>query len=327
MERFKSFASSLYSVNETNFNDIALEVFHFQAQYNPVYNAYITALGRDHRKVNTIQDIPFLPISFFKTQSIKTGEWNPEVEFLSSGTTEIIASRHEVWNLDFYLSIAERIFEEQFGPLDQYHIFALLPSYLERKGSSLISMIEHFIKKSKSRISGFYLKNHDELISVLKDKNQDRKVILWGVSFALLDLAELGKLDLSQCMIFETGGMKGRRKEMVREEFHRYLKERFNANHIHSEYGMTELLSQAYSKGEGYFTAPAWMKIIIRDINDPFAIGLKGKTGGINVIDLANFHSCAFIETQDLGNLGQDGRFEVLGRFDNSDLRGCNLLV
>lgn len=328
MKTFESFASSLNSLNEGNFEDIALKLFQFQALHNPVYHSYLQFLKIDPKKVNSITQIPFLPISLFKTHSIKTNDWQSEATFLSSGTTAQNRSRHEVWSMSFYLKHARKTFESQFGSLSDYHIVALLPSYLERQGSSLIAMVDHFIKATHSAESGFYLYNHSDLLNRIENlKSSHRKTILWGVSFALLDLAETGPHDLHHCMIFETGGMKGRRKELIREEFHDILKRKLNAGEIYSEYGMTELMSQGYSMGKGYFTSPSWMKIIIRDVNDPFELGLKDQTGGINVIDLANFHSCAFIETQDLGRVSQDGSFEVIGRFDNSDIRGCNLLI
>jgi len=328
LETFKSFAQSLEKINEGSFEDIALRVFHFQAINNPIYARYLKCLKRDISKVSTLRQIPFLPISFFKSQTIKSGEWQACAEFSSSGTTGSISSKHYVYDLDFYRAHAENIFKHFFGELDSFHFLALLPSYLEREGSSLIEMMNHFIIRSKSDHSGFYLHNHDELVDKLvKLKSGSRKVILWGVSFALLDLAEAYELDLSHCIIIETGGMKGKRKEWIREELHDYLTRRFNVKVIHSEYGMTELLSQAYSLGAGHYQCPPSMKVIIRNMNDPFEVLPIGRTGGVNIVDLANFHSCAFIETQDIGSVSVQGFFEVLGRMDNSDLRGCNLLV
>jgi hypothetical protein len=317
----------LYSVNEVNFEDIALRLFRFQAKNNPVYNRYLHYLKCPVEEITSIQKIPFLPIGFFKTHEVKTGEWLPEVEFTSSGTSGMSTSRHAINDLSFYLNLSENIFNQFYGPASQYHFLALLPSYLEREGSSLIAMMDHLIKQSKSSHSGFYLHNQADLVNKLNAlKNTDRKIVLWGVSFALLDLAEAYELDLRDCIVLETGGMKGRRKEWIRDELHLFLTKRFNIQAIHSEYGMTELMSQAYSKGEGYYLCPPWMKVLVRDINVPFLI-VNSKVGGINVIDLANFHSCAFIETQDLGRIGQNGSFEILGRIDNSDVRGCNLLV
>lgn len=249
------------------------------------------------------------------------------MEFISSATSGGSVSRHSVFKPDFYLQTATAIFERFYGPVENYHFLALLPSYLERKGSSLIFMIDHFISQDNSGHSGFYLNNLKELTLKINElKNSKKKTLLWGVSFALLDLAEKLEVDLSHALVMETGGMKGRRKEWVREELHAYLCKRFHVAEIHSEYGMTELFSQAYSKGNGYFLCPPWMKIVVRDINDPFEVLREGKTGAINVIDLANAHSCAFIETEDLGR-SQGANFEVLGRMDNSDIRGCNLLI
>lgn len=324
MNTFKSFENALYSVNEGTFEDIALELFRFQAEYNPVYHLYLKNLRVDPKRIISLDTIPFLPISFFKTHLIKTGEWKVQTEFTSSGTMGS-TSRHAVHNLDFYRTLSQRIFENLYGPLTDYHLLALLPSYLERTGSSLVAMMDHFIKQTGSEHSGFYLHNQQELISMIK-RIKDRKILLWGVSFALLDLAEKFEVDLSNGMVLETGGMKGRRQELIRDELHAILCDRFHVSVIHSEYGMTELMSQAYSAGEGYYTGPPWMKVFIRDLNDPFQ-SVSEKAGIMNIIDLANFHSCAFIETQDLGRITQSGSFEVLGRVDNSDVRGCNLLV
>jgi hypothetical protein len=328
LSSIQQFTSSLSSVNEHNFADIALSVFQFQAENNRVYNAYLKNLQLDFTKITSIQQIPFLPIEFFKTQRVVSGEWKPEAEFSSSGTTGATTSRHLVWSLPFYLAHADLTFERYFGPLKDCTILALLPSYLDREGSSLIAMIRHFIGQTQSEHSGFYLHYQEELLIKLEAvRGSRRKVILWGVSFALLDLAEKFEIDLSHCIVIETGGMKGRRKEWIREELHGFLCQRFNVAQIGSEYGMTELMSQAYSMGNGVYATPPWMKIVIREINDPFSNLPPGKAGGINVIDLANAHSCAFIETQDLGKKAQSGYFEVLGRIDNSDVRGCNLLV
>jgi hypothetical protein len=323
----QQFISTLV-VNETNFDDVALKVFKFQAENNKIYNAYLKSLLIDTTKITSIHQIPFLPIGFFKTHQVVSGEWKPEIDFFSSGTTGQTHSRHLVWSLPFYLSNAQKAFEQFFGPLTDYHFLALLPSYLERKGSSLIAMMEHFIHQSGSADSGFYLFNQSDLLTKIEAlRISQKKVILWGVSFALLDLAEKHELDLSHCIIMETGGMKGRRKEWVREELHQFLCKRFNVDQIGSEYGMTELMSQAYSLGNGLYKAPTLMKILVREVNDPFAYVEQGRAGALNIIDLANAHSCAFIETQDLGKLDQNGYFEVIGRMDNSDLRGCSLLV
>jgi len=324
----KDFTSSLDQINESNFEDIALRLFQFQYKNNLLYRTYVQHLGKDPALVNSMAKIPFLPIRFFKSHTVVCGTWEPEVVFTSSATTGSTVSRHFVWSLDFYLENALSIFQHFYGSIDNYHFLALLPSYLERSGSSLIAMIDHFIKKDLTGQSGFYLNNYDDLALQLHQlKKSDKKIILWGVSFALLDFAERAELDLSSCIVMETGGMKGRRKEWVREELHDFLCKRFNVRQIHSEYGMTELLSQAYSPGKGYFRVPDWMKILIRDINDPFQGLSEGRVGGVNIVDLANAHSCSFIESEDLGRVVEGSNFEILGRADNSDMRGCNLLI
>lgn len=324
----KDFTSSLDQVNESNFEDIALNLFSFQYKNNLLYQTYVNHLVKDPGSIDSIAKIPFLPIRFFKSHTVVCGTWKPEVVFTSSATSGSTVSRHLVRNLDFYLENAQTIFQHFYGSINNYHFLALLPSYLERSGSSLIAMIDYFIKNDSSGQSGFYMNNNDELVAKISElKGSDKKVILWGVSFGLLDLAEKFEIDLSSCIVMETGGMKGRRKEWVREELHNFLCKKFNVKQVHSEYGMTELLSQAYSDGHGYFRMPVWMKIRIRDINDPFQGLADGRIGGVNVIDLANAHSCSFIETEDLGRIAGDSNFEILGRADNSDLRGCNLLI
>jgi hypothetical protein len=328
LDTFKSFEKQLYQVNAHSFDDIALELFRFQARHNKVYRTYVQHLGLSERAVKSVFQIPCMPISFFKNNDIKTGEWVSERIFASSGTTGSVTSSHHVMSNRFYLENAERCFRHFFGPLDNFHFLALLPSYLERNNSSLVAMVDYFISKSNSEFSGFYLNNIDELLADLEGlKNDNRKVILWGVSFALLDLAEKFQLDLTHCIVIETGGMKGRRKEIIKSELHQILKKRLNVDTIYSEYGMTELLSQAYSTRSERFTCPPWLKIIGRDITDPLHKGLLNETAGINVIDLANIHSIAFIETEDLGKVYPDESFEILGRMDNSDVRGCNLMV
>lgn len=326
MDTFKSFESEIYSVNGQSFKDIALRLFRFQAEHNPVYRSFIQHLRTDVAAVSSLTEIPFMPVSFFKDHDIKTGSWASETVFTSSSTSGTGVSRHAVASLDFYLDNATRCFEHFFGPLTDYHFLALLPSYLERQGSSLIAMIDHFIRAARSAKSGFYLHDVDRLLDDMKLINDSRTVILWGVSFALLDLAELHPAPL-KAMVFETGGMKGRKNEITRDELHETLTRAFSVGTIHSEYGMTELLSQAYTRGGSRFYCPPWMRIMGRDLTDPLQKGLLNETAGINVIDLANLHSAAFIETQDLGRVYGDGAFEVLGRADNSDVRGCNLLV
>lgn len=310
------------------FNNNALEVFVHQYNHNPTYKLFCDYLNVDVKKVETVSQIPFLPIEFFKSHAIKTGSFNEEQIFLSSGTTGQEQSKHYVKDLKTYETSYLKAFEHFYGDVAGYCILALLPSYLEREGSSLIYMMDDLIKKSGHPESGFFLKNEQFLIKKLQKLTKNKqKVLLIGVSFALLDLAENYQIDLHDVIIMETGGMKGRRKELTREELHNTYKKSFNVQHIHSEYGMTELLSQAYSKGEGVFYTPPWLKILVRDINDPFNSLPVNKTGGINIIDLANFDSCSFIATKDLGKINTMGGFEVLGRFDNSDLRGCNLLI
>ncbi|MEP0711828.1 acyl transferase [Algoriphagus sp.] len=330
MQDFKSFSTRLSNLKSEDFEVLALELFHFQAQANPIYRKYLDARKIDTQSIKKLDQIPFLPIRFFKDHQVISADPSEFTDFFSSsGTTGMITSRHYIWSEEWYLSHAQQIFENNYGALADFHVLALLPAYLERKGSSLVSMANHFIRKSNSDHSGFYLYNQDELLAKMELlAGNSRKILLLGVTFALLDLAESGKkfLPPPNLLVMETGGMKGRRKEMIREEVHDILKPFFSVNAIHSEYGMTELMSQAYSKGNGKYTLPSSMRVMLRDVNDPLASS-KRSQGGINVIDLANFHSCAFIETQDLGRIDSDGMLEVLGRFDNSEVRGCNLLV
>jgi len=328
MDYFKSFSSKLNAPQGFDFKEMAMDLFNFQSSENKIYQSFLQARNIDCNKVNNIEDIPFLPIQFFKSHPVVCGQpADFNGFFSSSGTTGVITSRHYIWSKDFYLKNAQGIFEQQYGPLSNFHILALLPSYLEREGSSLVAMAQHFIHQSGSEHSGFYLYNHEELIRKLKLlENSKKQILLIGVTFALLDLAEKDLPLISNLIIMETGGMKGKRKEMIREEVHEILCQRFNQDIIHSEYGMTELMSQAYSKGLGKYILPSTMQIFLRDTHDPMTIS-KRTQGGINVIDLANFHSCAFIETQDLGRYDSKGNLEVLGRFDNSEIRGCNLMI
>ncbi len=323
-----SLHQTIFNINsEKAFEKTAIEVFNYQYNNNLVYQQFCNYLKIKPESITKIEEIPFLPVEFFKTHAIKTTEFTAQAVFLSSGTTGANQSKHLVKDLNIYETSFNQCFEQFYGNIEDYCVLALLPSYMEREGSSLIYMVDVLIKKSKHPESGFFLKNEQILIEKLQFLTKNKqKTILFGVSFALLDLAENYQIDLSDIIIMETGGMKGRREELTREELHSIYKQSFNVDFVHSEYGMTELLSQAYSKGNGVFNCPAWMKILIRDINDPFNIIENNKTGGINVIDLANIDSCSFIATQDLGKIGANG-FEVLGRFDNSDLRGCNLLV
>jgi phenylacetate-coenzyme A ligase PaaK-like adenylate-forming protein len=311
-----------------DFERIALKVFALQAQENPVYKKFISLLGRRVDSVQSIHDIPFMPISFFKDFQVKTEASNPEKIFTSSGTTGLVPSQHFVSDLEIYNQSFTKGFESFYGPIEDYAVLALLPSYLERDGSSLVYMAEAFIQRSESEESGFYLDDLKGLVKTLeKLEARKQKTLLLGVSFALLDLVEGYSLDLKHTIVMETGGMKGRRKELIREELHDELKKGFKLDKIHSEYGMTELLSQAYSKGDGIFYTPKWMKVLARDPEDALSLLPIGKSGGANIIDLANIDSCSFIATQDLCKIHSDGGFEILGRFDNSDIRGCNLLV
>lgn len=323
------FTEEIFSIkNETAFNEHALTLFHYQAENVEVYAEFLKALSVNHETVNKIEDIPFLPIDFFKTHQIISKEKKAEIIFSSSGTTGTITSKHFAADLNIYRNSFRKCFKNFYGDVPHYCILALLPSYLERAGSSLVYMADDLIKQSRHTVSGFYLNNYAELSGTLKLlRKQKQPTILLGVTYALLDLAEQHPLKFPELIIMETGGMKGKRKEMVRDELHAILCNAFGVPSVHSEYGMTELLSQAYSKGNGIYQSPSWMKILIRDMNDPKYYLTANAAGGINVIDLANIYSCAFIATQDLGKSHHDGSFEVSGRFDNSDLRGCNLMI
>ncbi len=314
--------------NQKDFNKITLEVFSYQYQDNKVYQQFCQLLKRNPENVSTIEEIPFLPIEFFKNKKVISGENPAEIIFTSSGTTGAATSKHYVSDLKVYEQSFLKAFELFYGKPENIVILALLPSYLERKGSSLIYMADSLIKRSKYLESGFYLDDLESLHKKLKELDKSgKKILLLGVSFALLDLIETYDFNLNNTTVMETGGMKGRRKEMIREELHQMLSKGFGVEKIHSEYGMTELLSQSYSKGDGIFETPPWMKILIRDPEDALSYQPQYKTGGINVIDLANFNSCSFIATQDLGKKNKNNQTEILGRFDNSDIRGCNLLV
>ena len=313
---------------EHEFNAIALEIFKYQFENNKVYRSFCDLLYKHPSDVKTIQEIPFLPIQFFKTHQVVSSKASTETTFTSSGTTGSVTSKHHVNNLNVYENSFRKGFQQFYGNIEDYVVLALLPNYLERDGSSLIYMVNNMISQSKHPESGFYLTNITELKDTLTTlDSQGKKVLLIGVSFALLDLVETYQFRLENTIVMETGGMKGRRKELVRDELHSILKQGFGVNTIHSEYGMTELLSQAYSKGNGVFHCPNWVRILTRDTEDALTIQDQGKTGGINVIDLANINSCAFIATQDLGHIYIDGSFEIIGRFDNSDIRGCNLMA
>ncbi|MDY7394654.1 acyl transferase [Aureibaculum sp. 2210JD6-5] len=314
--------------SQEDFTALALSVFNHQFKNNKVYRAFCTLLNMYSSDVRSIEEIPFLPIQFFKSHSIISSTYAVQQIFTSSGTTGTTTSKHQVTDISLYEKSYLSGFEHFYGNIENYTVLALLPSYLERDGSSLIYMVDDLIKRSKKTKSGFYLDNLSALNETLNDLDEKgEKVLLIGVSFALLDLVENYTFNLKNTIVMETGGMKGRRKELIRNELHDILKNGFGVDQIHSEYGMTELLSQAYSKGNGIFNTPPWMKVLIRDTEDPLQLLSNKKTGGINVIDLANVNSCSFIATQDLGKVYKDGSFEVLGRFDHSDVRGCNLLV
>ena len=320
--------SSIFSIkNSSEFEDLALNVFRYQHEYCTVYRNFCDLLSIAVSGVDTIEKIPFLPITFFKQKEIISRDKISEVTFTRSGTTGSITSKHQVADIAIYEESFKKGFAHYYGNVQDYTILALLPSYLERQGSSLVYMVDQLIKDSHSLDSGFYLNDLDGLIKKLDQlESQGKKTILIGVSYALLDLIEKRTFQLKNTIVMETGGMKGRRKELIKPALHALLKEGFGTHKIHSEYGMTELLSQAYSKKEGVFTCPPWMKILTRDTEDPLSL-LQNKTGGINVIDLANVYSCSFIATQDLGIVKPDGSFNIMGRFDDSDIRGCNLMV
>jgi len=313
--------------SERDFEQKALEIFRFQSKNCKVYADFLKFLKVDISSVVRIEDIPFLPIQFFKSHQILSSNETIQQTFLSSGTGGT-QSQHFVTDLSLYEKSYQKGFAHFYGDIENYTILALLPSYLEREGSSLIYMVDDLIKKSKNTLSGFFLENTSKMAKIIQNHSKNnKKLLILGVSYALLDLVEQQQFDLKKTIVMETGGMKGRRKEMIREELHAILSRGFGVNEIHSEYGMTELLSQGYSKGNGIFNSPPWMKILIRDTEDALTLLPNGKSGGVNVIDLANINSCSFIATQDLGKKFDDGSFEILGRFDNSDIRGCNLLI
>ena len=324
-----SLSKRIFSVAATHdFEKTALEIFHFQAAGCPLYRRYISLLGIDSDKVTEIGAIPFMPVSFFRDHTVITGSGEAEKTFLSSGTTGMRQSHHAVKDLALYEESLEKTFRMFYGDPAQYAIMGLLPSYLERKGSSLIYMVNRLMQLSGNDAGGFFQDDHASLMKAIgKARSERLQVLLIGVTFALLDLAEKNPCDLSDAIIMETGGMKGRRHEMIREEVHDVLKKALGVSKVHSEYGMTELLSQAYSQGDGLYRTPPWMKILIRDSHDPLShTDEAGASGGISVIDLANLWSCSFIATDDLGRMHSGAEFEVLGRYDSSDIRGCSLL-
>lgn len=322
-------SQDLFTISsKKQFEKIALKTFRFQYDHNVVYQEFCDLLKIDKAAVKTLHQIPFLPIQFFKSHRIVSNQNVVQQTFSSSGTTGVITSQHFVTDVAKYEQSYRQAFNQFYGNIENFVILAVLPSYLEREGSSLIYMVSDLIKLSNNAESGFYLNNYDQLIEklILLD-NAGKNVLLIGVTYALLDLIEIQKFRLKNTIVMETGGMKGKRKELIREELHQLLCAGFGVTSIHSEYGMTELLSQAYSLGSGIFECPSWMHVLIRDTEDAFTYVANDKTGGINVIDLANVNSCSFIATQDLGKKYDNESFEVLGRFDNSDIRGCNLMV
>ena len=326
---FTAFKHSIFNLqNPFEFNETARSLFRYQYRNNSIYRSFVDALGISESKVYHPEQIPFLPVSFFKTHKITTGDFIEEAVFESSGTTGSESSRHYVADTGLYETSFTRGIELFYGDLSQYAVFALLPSYLERSNSSLVYMVEKIRMKSNQQMGGFFLHELETLQKQLTEAHDaGLKIMLFGVTFALLEMAEKFPVSIPGAVVFETGGMKGRRKELTRMELHEKLCSGFGVAKIHSEYGMTELLSQAWSAGDGIFRCPPWMRVLIADTNDPLSYIETGRTGGINIIDLANFHSCSFLATQDLGRVFDDGSFEVLGRFDNSDIRGCSLLA
>lgn len=313
---------------EREFLTQALRIFKFQYGNNTIYHSFCEYLKVKPESVNSLDQIPFLPIEFFKSKNVISNDNEAEITFTSSGTTGNETSKHLVTDLSLYEDSYLQAFKHFYGNIEDYCVLALLPSYLERTGSSLIYMVEDLIRKSNHPKSGFFLNEYEQLHQLLLElQKTETRILIIGVSFALLEFTEQYQLSLQNTIVMETGGMKGRRKEIVRQELHQLLSAGFGVTEIHSEYGMTELLSQAYSKGNGVFDCPAWMKILVRDTEDPLSYLKTSKSGGINVIDLANINSCSFIATQDLGKINEDGTFEIIGRFDNSDIRGCNLMV
>ena len=319
----------IFQINsKKEFEKITLKVFRYQYDHNLVYQQFCNLLHKDKSNVKTLTEIPFLPIQFFKSHRVLSSTSSVQQTFTSSGTTGMITSQHLVTDTSWYEESYQKAFAQFYGDIEGYVVLALLPSYLERQGSSLIYMVSDLIERSNHIESGFYLHNYEALAAKLIELDSSgQNVILIGVTYALLDIIEVQKFELKNTIIMETGGMKGKRKEMIREELHQLLCQGFGVSNIHSEYGMTELLSQAYSLGNGVFECPNWMHILIRDTEDALAYVETSKTGGINVIDLANYNSCSFIATQDLGKKYPNNSFEVLGRFDHSDIRGCNLMV
>lgn len=321
------YEDKVFSTDGADFERLAIDLFHFQYQHNPVYNQYVNSLPNVGQAVKSLADIPFLPIQCFKTHTVKTTAFEATAVFESSGTTQTINSRHYLKDMGLYKRSFLTAFRQFYGPVSDWCIIGLLPSYLERRHSSLVVMVDELIRQSGHTASGFYLYEHEKLHGVLQElEQQGQKTLLIGVTFALLDFAEKFALPLQHTIIMETGGMKGRREEITRLEVHDILKAAFRLPAIHAEYGMTELLSQAYASGAGLLHCPPWMRVMVREEDDPFAVRPAG-SGILNVIDLANIYSCSFIATEDVGRVYENGSFEVQGRMDNSDIRGCSLMV
>ncbi len=329
LDRAALIRSKIFDSDQAVFNDdLVLELFRLQTEFVEPYFEFIKALNIDPDSVKRIEDIPFLPIEFFKSQKVKPSFLTEEIIFKSSSTTGQGESLHYVYDLELYTESFVKGFQKFYGDISEFTIFALLPNYLERDGSSLVYMMDKMIGMSADKSSGFFLHDHSKLIQKISDaKNRKRKILLVGVTYALLDLAEQFSPDLSDIVVMETGGMKGKRRELLKEELHLILKEKFKVEHIHSEYGMTELLSQAYAKKDGIFQCPSWMRVMVRDLQDPLKTFSKKGRGGINVIDMANVYSCSFIATQDIGIVHDELSFEIKGRMQDSDIRGCNLLI
>ncbi|HVU54039.1 MAG TPA: hypothetical protein VHD83_03250 [Puia sp.] len=324
---FYNLLSDIFKASPETFSGLTLDIFRYQYEHNPLYRSYTDALGIQPGNVSALTEIPFLPVSFFKTHAVRTGEFIPQAVFESSGTTGSGGSRHEVKDLELYRTSFTKGFELFYGHIRDFCVIGLLPAYLERTGSSLVVMVNDLIALSGHPDSGFYLYEHEKLYGLLQGlEAKGQKTLLIGVTFALLDFAEKYSLQLKHTIVMETGGMKGRRKEITRPELHAFLRDRLGVKAVHAEYGMTELLSQAYSAGDGVFECPPWMRMLVRREDDPLDIGRRGE-GLLNIIDLANIYSCSFLAVDDIGFIHPNGDFEVSGRVDNSDIRGCSLMV
>ena len=328
MDRDQKIREKLLEFDGRNFDALAMDIFRWQAAHNPVYSRYLALLGVNPGDISSPDEIPFLPVSAFRKQRVVSGKRKTERIFESSSTGASIPGKHHVADLSLYKTSILQAFRKFYGDPERYQIYPLLPSYLERKNASLVHMVKILMDAGKQKEVNFYLHNYGQLAEDLQRHGRGkRKILLIGVTFALLRFAAEYPMDLSRAIVMETGGMKGRGRELTREEVHERLKSAFGLQCVHSEYGMTEMLSQAYSAGEGLFEPAPGMKVSIRDLQDPFELKSAGQTGVIRIIDLANLYSCSFLETSDLGKVHPDGRFEVLGRIDHSEVRGCNLMA